>query len=166
MSVSRRTIVRSLIASAVALAIGPSVSLAASSRRIGAGWLGGAVDRLWVKAEHKVVFRHATWIGCDPTSPAWVRWRSSARHRTRQNLARSRYSRCLTRLCRTSVAILPLPCNGLQPGAGVCPPDAPDEIAALAAHIMGSEGGFITGSDFLIDGGATANFFYGSDAGK
>lgn len=42
----------------------------------------------------------------------------------------------------------------------------PDEVAALAALIMGPEGGFITGSDFLIDGGATANFFYGPDAGK
>ncbi len=42
----------------------------------------------------------------------------------------------------------------------------PDEVAALAAHIMGPEGGFITGSDFLIDGGATANFFYGPDATK
>lgn len=42
----------------------------------------------------------------------------------------------------------------------------PDEIAALAALIMGPEGGFITGSDFLIDGGATANFFYGPEAQK
>jgi NAD(P)-dependent dehydrogenase (short-subunit alcohol dehydrogenase family) len=42
----------------------------------------------------------------------------------------------------------------------------PDEVAALAAHIMGPEGGFITGSDFLIDGGATANFFYGPEAKK
>ena len=42
----------------------------------------------------------------------------------------------------------------------------PDEVAALAALIMGPEGGFITGSDFLIDGGATANYFYGPDAGK
>lgn len=40
----------------------------------------------------------------------------------------------------------------------------PDEVAALAAHIMGPEGAFITGSDFLIDGGATADFFYGADA--
>ena len=38
----------------------------------------------------------------------------------------------------------------------------PDEVAALASHIMGPEGGFITGSDFLIDGGATADFFYGA----
>lgn len=37
----------------------------------------------------------------------------------------------------------------------------PDEVAALAALIMGLEGGFITGSDFLIDGGATASYFYG-----
>lgn len=37
----------------------------------------------------------------------------------------------------------------------------PDEVASLAAHIMGPEGGFITGSDFLIDGGATANFYHG-----
>lgn len=41
----------------------------------------------------------------------------------------------------------------------------PDEVAALAAHIMGSEGGFISGSDFLIDGGATADFFYGAKTG-
>jgi len=40
----------------------------------------------------------------------------------------------------------------------------PDEIAALAALIAGPEGGYITGSDFLIDGGATANFFHGPDA--
>ena len=36
-----------------------------------------------------------------------------------------------------------------------------DEIAALAALIIGPEGGFITGSDFLIDGGVTASYFYG-----
>ena len=40
----------------------------------------------------------------------------------------------------------------------------PDEVAALAALIMGPEGGYITGSDVLIDGGATANFYYGPDA--
>ena len=37
-------------------------------------------------------------------------------------------------------------------------------MPALAAHSMDPEGGFITDSDFLIDGGTTANFFYGSDA--
>lgn len=40
----------------------------------------------------------------------------------------------------------------------------PDEVASLAALLMGPDGGFITGSDFLIDGGATANFFHGPDA--
>ena len=37
----------------------------------------------------------------------------------------------------------------------------PDEVAALAALIMGPEGGYITGSDILIDGGATAHFYFG-----
>ena len=41
----------------------------------------------------------------------------------------------------------------------------PDEIGNLAALLMGPDGSFITGSDFLIDGGATANFYYGPDAG-
>ncbi len=34
----------------------------------------------------------------------------------------------------------------------------------MTALIMGPEGGFVTGSDFLIDGGTTVNFFYGPDA--
>ncbi|CAN7614736.1 SDR family oxidoreductase [Pseudorhodoferax sp. LjRoot39] len=38
----------------------------------------------------------------------------------------------------------------------------PDEIAHLAALLMGADGGFITGSDFLIDGGVTASYFYGA----
>jgi NAD(P)-dependent dehydrogenase (short-subunit alcohol dehydrogenase family) len=37
----------------------------------------------------------------------------------------------------------------------------PDEVATLAALLMGSDGAFITGSDFLIDGGVTASYFYG-----
>ncbi len=37
----------------------------------------------------------------------------------------------------------------------------PDEIGALAAFIMGAEGAFITGSDFLVDGGVTASFKFG-----
>lgn len=36
-----------------------------------------------------------------------------------------------------------------------------DEIAGLAALIMGPDGAFITGSDFLVDGGVTASWFYG-----
>jgi NAD(P)-dependent dehydrogenase (short-subunit alcohol dehydrogenase family) len=37
----------------------------------------------------------------------------------------------------------------------------PDEVANLAALIMGPDGGFITGSDFLMDGGVTAAYWYG-----
>ncbi|MCY7008072.1 SDR family oxidoreductase [Fusobacterium simiae] len=36
-----------------------------------------------------------------------------------------------------------------------------DEIAELADLLMSDRGSFITGSDFLIDGGATASYFYG-----
>ncbi|HEY2345730.1 MAG TPA: SDR family oxidoreductase [Xanthomonadaceae bacterium] len=46
-------------------------------------------------------------------------------------------------------------------GAPVGRAGTADEIAALAALIMGPEGGFITGSDFLIDGGVTASWYYG-----
>jgi NAD(P)-dependent dehydrogenase (short-subunit alcohol dehydrogenase family) len=37
----------------------------------------------------------------------------------------------------------------------------PDEVGNLAALLMSPDGGFITGSDFLIDGGVTASWFYG-----
>ncbi len=37
----------------------------------------------------------------------------------------------------------------------------PDEVASLAALLMGPDGGFIAGSDFLIDGGVTAAYWYG-----
>ena len=37
----------------------------------------------------------------------------------------------------------------------------PDEIGALGAYLMSRDGAFITGSDFLIDGGVTASYFYG-----
>ncbi len=36
-----------------------------------------------------------------------------------------------------------------------------DEVATLAALILGPDGAFITGSDFLMDGGVTASWFYG-----
>lgn len=45
-----------------------------------------------------------------------------------------------------------------------CPAGRPataDEIANVAELLMGPKGAFITGSDFLIDGGATASYFYG-----
>jgi NAD(P)-dependent dehydrogenase (short-subunit alcohol dehydrogenase family) len=37
----------------------------------------------------------------------------------------------------------------------------PDEVGNVAALLMGPDGGFITGSDFLIDGGVTAAYWYG-----
>jgi NAD(P)-dependent dehydrogenase (short-subunit alcohol dehydrogenase family) len=37
----------------------------------------------------------------------------------------------------------------------------PDEVGTLGALLMGPEGAFITGSDFLMDGGVTASYFYG-----
>ena len=45
-----------------------------------------------------------------------------------------------------------------------CPagrPGTADEVANVAELLMSSKGAFITGSNFLIDGGATASYFYG-----
>ncbi len=42
----------------------------------------------------------------------------------------------------------------------------PDEVGAVGALLMGSDGTFITGSDFLMDGGVTAAYWYGELATK
>ncbi len=45
-----------------------------------------------------------------------------------------------------------------------CPagrPGTADEIANVAELLMSDRGAFITGADFLIDGGATASYYYG-----
>ena len=45
-----------------------------------------------------------------------------------------------------------------------CPagrPGTADEVANVAELFMRPQGAFITGADFLIDGGATASYFYG-----
>lgn len=45
-----------------------------------------------------------------------------------------------------------------------CPsgrPGTADEVANLAQLLLNENASFITGSDFLIDGGATASYFYG-----
>ncbi len=45
-----------------------------------------------------------------------------------------------------------------------CPagrPAAADEVANVAELLMSDKGAFITGSTFLMDGGATASYFYG-----
>ncbi len=46
-----------------------------------------------------------------------------------------------------------------------CPAGRPgmaDEVANVAELLLSEKGAFITGSDFLIDGGATASYFYGA----
>ena len=45
-----------------------------------------------------------------------------------------------------------------------CPsgrPGTADEVASVARLLMSDEGAFFSGSDILIDGGATASYFYG-----
>ncbi|RUN78325.1 SDR family oxidoreductase [Sphingomonas sp. TF3] len=42
----------------------------------------------------------------------------------------------------------------------------PDEVGTVGALLMGEDGAFITGSDFLMDGGVTASWFYGELAPK
>jgi len=42
----------------------------------------------------------------------------------------------------------------------------PDEVGTVGALLMGPDGAFITGSDFLIDGGVTASYFFGELAPK
>ena len=59
--------------------------------------------------------------------------------------------------------------NDIAPGIIVTPlakcpagrPGAADEAANVAELLMSDKGAFITGSTFLIDGGATASYFYG-----
>ena len=42
----------------------------------------------------------------------------------------------------------------------------PDEVGTVGALLMGTDGAFITGSDFLMDGGVTAAYWYGELAQK
>ena len=45
-----------------------------------------------------------------------------------------------------------------------CPsgrPGTTHEVANVAELLMSSRGAFIIGADFLVDGGATASYFYG-----
>lgn len=45
--------------------------------------------------------------------------------------------------------------------SGAGPAGTPDEVGNVAALLMGPDGGFITGSDILMDGGVTAAYWYG-----
>lgn len=42
----------------------------------------------------------------------------------------------------------------------------PDEVGSVGALLMGPDGSFITGSDFLMDGGVTASYWFGELAPK
>jgi NAD(P)-dependent dehydrogenase (short-subunit alcohol dehydrogenase family) len=42
----------------------------------------------------------------------------------------------------------------------------PDEVGTVGALLMGPDGAFITGSDFLMDGGVSASYWYGELAPK
>jgi len=42
----------------------------------------------------------------------------------------------------------------------------PDEVGTVGALLMGPDGAFITGSDFLLDGGVTAAYWFGELAPK
>jgi NAD(P)-dependent dehydrogenase (short-subunit alcohol dehydrogenase family) len=45
-------------------------------------------------------------------------------------------------------------------------PGTPEEVGTVGALLMGPDGGFITGSDILMDGGVTAAYWYGELAPK
>ena len=54
--------------------------------------------------------------------------------------------------------------EGYRKMLSLCPAGragTPDEVGDLAGFLMSSRGRWITGSDFLIDGGTTASYFYG-----
>jgi len=53
---------------------------------------------------------------------------------------------------------------GYQRMIDLCPvgrAGTPDEVGTVGALLMGAEGAFITGSDFLMDGGVTASYWFG-----
>jgi NAD(P)-dependent dehydrogenase (short-subunit alcohol dehydrogenase family) len=59
--------------------------------------------------------------------------------------------------------------NGYRRMIELCPArraGTPDEVGTVAALLMGPDGAFITGSDFLMDGGVTASYFYGELASR
>ncbi len=54
--------------------------------------------------------------------------------------------------------------DGYRRMIALCPTKragTPDEVGTIGALLMGPEGALITGSDFLIDGGVTAAYWYG-----
>ncbi len=54
--------------------------------------------------------------------------------------------------------------EGYQRMIQLCPVGraaTPDEVGTVGALLLGPDGGFITGSDFLMDGGVTAAYRFG-----
>jgi len=54
--------------------------------------------------------------------------------------------------------------EGYRRMISLCPVEragTPDEVATVADLLMSERGAFITGSDFLMDGGVTASYWYG-----
>lgn len=59
--------------------------------------------------------------------------------------------------------------DGYRRMMNLCPAGragTPDEVGNVGALLMGPDGAFITGSDFLMDGGVTASYWYGELAPK
>jgi NAD(P)-dependent dehydrogenase (short-subunit alcohol dehydrogenase family) len=59
--------------------------------------------------------------------------------------------------------------EGYRRMISLCPvgrPGTPDEVGNVGALLMGADGAFITGSDFLMDGGVTASYWFGELAPK
>jgi NAD(P)-dependent dehydrogenase (short-subunit alcohol dehydrogenase family) len=59
--------------------------------------------------------------------------------------------------------------DGYRRMIALCPvgrAGTPDEVGTVGALLMGPDGAFITGSDFLMDGGVTASWWYGELAPK
>jgi hypothetical protein len=44
--------------------------------------------------------------------------------------------------------------------------DTPDEVGVVGTLLMDADGAFMTGSDFLMDGGVTAAYWFGELAPK
>jgi hypothetical protein len=44
------------------------------------------------------------------------------------------------------------------------PSGTPDGLGAVGALLTGADGGFLTGSDIVMDGGVTASYWYGDVA--
>ena len=58
-----------------------------------------------------------------------------------------------------------IPTKGAEPSRGACVPSRrpgrpAEDIAALAAFLVGPESGFITGAEFVVDGGVTRKMIY------